>query len=206
MKSPLKFRATARREWSKQRTGGRASTTPKKMNALQQKLKFPQAASSKGVEPAPQHWEYFSHGADVGIRTIGRTKSDAFAYAAIALAALAGEPGTIRPMQAVPLTCHAPNDELLLVDWLNALIYEMAERTMLFSDFEVEIQPGALRGWARGEAVDPARHEIGAGLKGVTLAELEVGRGTDGQWFTQCVVDKSRTAVRGVSGRLRRLS
>jgi SHS2 domain-containing protein len=34
--------------------------------------------------------------------------------------------------------CQAPTDELLLVEWLNALIYEMAVRAMLFGDFAIE--------------------------------------------------------------------
>ena len=42
---------------------------------------------------------------------------------------------SVAPTQSVPIVCEAPDDELLLVDWLNALVYEMATRKMLFSRF-----------------------------------------------------------------------
>ncbi len=148
-----------------------------------------------GFEPrrsnplAPTRWEHFPHEADVGIRGIGTTKAEAFAQAALALTAVVADPVTIRPMETVVVTCRAPNDELLLVDWLNALIYEMATRKMLFSEFAAEIEPGGLHGWACGERVDVARHRPAVEIKGATLAELRVGRGADGRWCAQCVVD-----------------
>ena len=41
------------------------------------------------------------------------------------------DPGGVAPADAVEIACEAPDDELLLVDWLNALVYEMAARKML---------------------------------------------------------------------------
>lgn len=135
------------------------------------------------------HWEHFPHEADVGIRGVGPTKSAAFVQAAAALVAVIADSGTIRPSETVEIACRAPNDELLLVDWLNALVYEMATRKMLFSEFEVELQPGELRGRARGERVDLARHAPAVEIKGATLAELQVRRDADGQWLAQCILD-----------------
>ena len=189
MKLPSKIRRANRRAGLKPKSGWLPRPMPTHGNAVQSKTHSTGHDGILGRHGEGPSWEYFPHGSDVGIRAIGPTKSEAFVFAATALAALAAEPGTIRPMQAVPIACHAPNDELLLVDWLNALIHEMVERKMLFSDFEVQLHPGTLRGWARGEAVDSGRHQIVAGLKGVTLAELRVGRGAAGQWFAQCVVD-----------------
>jgi SHS2 domain-containing protein len=134
-------------------------------------------------------WEHFPHDADIGIRGIGPTKSDAFAQAALALAAVIADPATVRPAVTVPIACAAPNDELLLIDWLNAIVFEMATRRMLFRDFAVELRPGGLTGRARGEPVDRARHEPAVEIKGATLAELHVGPGADGQWSAQCIVD-----------------
>jgi tRNA nucleotidyltransferase (CCA-adding enzyme) len=50
--------------------------------------------------------------------------------------------------------CEAPDDELLLVDWLNALILEMAAGHMLFSRFEVTLNEHRLHATVWGEAVD----------------------------------------------------
>jgi len=133
-------------------------------------------------------WAHFSHDADIGVAGVGPTKAEAFRQAALALTAVVTDPGHVAPAHAVMVTCRAPNDELLLVEWLNALIYEMAVRAMLFSDFTVEIEGGELRATAYGEPVDIARHEPAVEIKGATLTALEVGQGPDG-WRAQCVVD-----------------
>lgn len=87
------------------------------------------------------------------------------------------------------IECAAPDHELLLVDWLNALIYEMATRHLLFARFEVDIEGGRLTAFARGEPVDAARHQPAAEVKGATFCELAVRKLADGRWLAQCVVD-----------------
>lgn len=144
----------------------------------------------QAVGLAHAHWEHFPHEADVGIRGVGPTKADAFAQAAVAMTAVVTDLGTIRIERTVPIVCWAPYDELLLVDWLNALIYEMTTRRMLFRDFVVKIDPdGRLQAEASGELLDEERHQPAAELKGAMLAELHVGQDADGLWSAQCIVD-----------------
>ena len=134
-------------------------------------------------------WEHFAHGADIGVRGSGPTKEAAFEQAALALTSVVTDASCVNPSMAVAINCEAPNDELLLVDWLNRLVYEMATRHMLFSTFSVTIDGTRLRAIARGEAVDAARHEPAVEIKGATYTELRVARGADGGWIAQCVVD-----------------
>jgi SHS2 domain-containing protein len=133
-------------------------------------------------------WEHFSHDADVGLVGLGPTKAEAFRQAAFALTAVVTDPTLVRPATAVCVVCQAPNDELLLVEWLNALVYEMSVRSMLFGDFTVEIADGELRATAMGECVDPGRHEPAVEIKGATLTALRV-ESVAGGWHAQCVVD-----------------
>lgn len=133
-------------------------------------------------------WEHFSHDADIGLVAVGPTKSEAFRQAALALTAVVTDLELVKPAQEIQLTCHAPTDELLLADWLNALVYEMSVRSMLFSDYEVQIVGGDLRATARGEQVEPERHEPAVEVKGVTLTALRVAP-VAGGWRVQCVVD-----------------
>ncbi len=134
-------------------------------------------------------WETFEHEADVGVRGRGATLAEAFAGAATALTAVICDPRTVQPREAVIIACAAPELELLLVDWLNALVFEMATRHMLFSRFEVTIEDGTLEARAWGEAVDVGRHQPAAEVKGVSFCELRVARQVDGSWLAQCVVD-----------------
>ena len=87
------------------------------------------------------------------------------------------------------IACEAPDDELLLVDWLNAVVYEMATRKLLFGRFEVSLEGHRLRGRAWGEPIDVARHQPAVEVKGATLTCLRVGQEADGTWVAQCVVD-----------------
>lgn len=144
---------------------------------------------STNATPAPGEWELFPHGADMGVRGLGATKEAAFEHAAYAMTAALAEPERVQPRGAVAVACEAPDDELLLVDWLNALIYEMATRKMLFSRFAVRIEGGRLNGEAWGEPIDVARHRPGVEIKGATYTALRVEPLADGRWLAQCVVD-----------------
>ena len=134
-------------------------------------------------------WEHFDHGADIGVRGVGPTRQAAFEQIAVALTGVMTELSTVRPQVAVEIECEAPTDELLVVDWLNALVYEMATRHMLFAAFAVTIEGSRLHATAWGERVDAARHEPAVEVKGATYTELRVGLQDDGGWLVQCVVD-----------------
>lgn len=138
-------------------------------------------------------WETFPHEADVGVRGNGATLADAFAGAATAMTAAICDPATVAAREPVAIECAAPDAEVLLLDWLNALVFEMATRRMLFSRFEVDIAAAdaglRLRATAWGEAVEVARHQPAAEVKGASFCELKVSRQADGRWLAQCVVD-----------------
>ncbi len=99
-------------------------------------------------------WEHFVHGADIGVRGIGTTLAEAFEQAAIAMIAVIASPESILPTNRIEVQCTAPDDELLLADWLNAIVYEMSVNGMLFGAFHVQITGRQLTGHLLGEPVD----------------------------------------------------
>jgi SHS2 domain-containing protein len=134
----------------------------------------------------------------MGIRGFGNSPEQAFEQAALAMSAIITDLSCIEQQQEVSLSCEEDDLELLLVDWLNAVIYEMATRKMLFSRFEVSIENGRLSGSAWGEAADVKRHQPAVEIKGATYTELAVKKMQDSelqdreipnQWLAQCVVD-----------------
>lgn len=144
--------------------------------------------------PAPvsvltPRWEHFPHGADIGVRGIGPALAAAFEQAALALTALVTDPARVVPRQVVMLGCAALDRRLLLADFLNAVIYEMAVRRMLFARYAVEIADGELRARAWGERVDATRHAPAVEPKGATFTALAVEPDGQGSWRAQCVVD-----------------
>ena len=134
-------------------------------------------------------WEHFAHGADVGVRGLGETVEQAFEQAALALSAVVADISRIVPKETAEVRCEAPDRELLLVSWLNAIVYEMAVRKMVFGEFHVAISGNSLNGRLCGEKVDPERHDVVVEVKGATVTALKVERAQDGGWLAQCVVD-----------------
>ena len=134
-------------------------------------------------------WEHFPHDADIGVRGIGATRGEAFEQAALALTAVVADPAGIAGHEPVEVRREASDDELLLADWLNALIYEMATRKLLFGRFSVRLDDHRLEATAWGEPLDRARHHPAVEVKGATYTALSVARREDGTWVAQCVVD-----------------
>jgi len=149
----------------------------------------PLVGSGVAASDVPKaRWEHFEHGADVGLRGVGASLAEAFEQVGLALTAVVTDPARVQAETEVAIACEAPDREQLLIDWLNALIYEMATRRMLFARYAVEIDGRRLSGRAWGEPVDVSRHAPAVEPKGATFTELFVGR-RDGQWVAQCVVD-----------------
>jgi SHS2 domain-containing protein len=130
----------------------------------------------------------FDHGADIGVLGEGATIEEAFAGAARAMFSVMVDLEGVEPREAVDVSCAASDPELLLVQWLNALLAEADMRGMVFCDFEVRLLDGGLTGTARGEPFDPERHAPGVEVKGATLTELEVSN-EGGRWRARTVVD-----------------
>ena len=133
-------------------------------------------------------WEHFPHAADVGVSGFGKTAAEAFEQGALALTAVVTA-AEIGPTVSVKVQCEAPDIELLFVEWLNAIIYEMAVRKMLFSRFAVKIDGTRLEGTLWGEPVDIARHAPACEPKGATYTALKVAKEESGLWSAACVVD-----------------
>ena len=142
--------------------------------------------NSKTITP---HWEHFEHEADIGIRGIAPTLEQAFEQTAVAMTAVMTNPDLVLASKAVAIHCEAPDTELLLVNWINELIYEMAVHGLLFKRYQVAIHEGILSATAFGEAVDRQKHQPAVEIKGATFTGLRVYQQADGAWIAQCIVD-----------------
>ncbi len=137
----------------------------------------------------PPSWEHLHHVADIGVRGNGNTLAEAFEQAALAMTAVIVDPDRVADLESVEVAVEARDRELLLVEWLDALIYEMATRRMLFRRFEVDVHDHLLRAQVWGEGIDVARHQPCVEIKGATLTELGVWQDKDAIWHAQCVLD-----------------
>lgn len=133
-------------------------------------------------------YETFEHEADIGIRGFGERTEEAFENAAVALYSVMVNIDTVKPEEEKTFSVSAPDHELLLVEWLNALLATSDIERMVFSRFEVAIDGMKLRGSAWGEKLDRNRHEPHVEVKAATYHLLSVSE-KKGRFTAQCVVD-----------------
>ncbi|UCH39779.1 MAG: archease [Gammaproteobacteria bacterium] len=134
-------------------------------------------------------WEHLDHGADIGVRGYGDSLEDAFVQAALAMSSVVTDLDKIAPGESIAVECCAPELDLLLLDWLNEIVYQMATRNMLFGAFDVRIDDQHLFAQLHGEVVDREKHRPAVEIKGATFTELKVYRAENGEWVAQCVID-----------------
>lgn len=134
------------------------------------------------------NYETFEHEADIGIRGFGGTIAEAFENAAVALYSVMVNVNRVRPEERRIVTASAPDRELLLIEWLNALLSQSDIERMVFSKFDVKISGTSLIGMAWGERLDRERHQAHVEVKGATYHMLSVQERDNG-YMAQCVVD-----------------
>ena len=122
------------------------------------------------IEP---RWEHFRHQADIGVRGIGATREEAFQQAAIALTAVIADPGCIVAREPFEVACEAPDDEQPS-SLAQPRHHEMATRRMLFSRFDVCVDP--VPAGAHLQSCSTRRHQPAIEVKVATYHELAVRR------------------------------
>ena len=81
------------------------------------------------------------------------------------------------------------NLDELMVNWLDELLYMHDTEGLIFKRFLVRsFEKNSLKATASGEVLDPARHQIKAGIKAVTYHQLYVEK-RGGLWEAQVIFD-----------------
>jgi SHS2 domain-containing protein len=134
-------------------------------------------------------YETFEHTADLGLRIRAADLDTLFAEAAQALFSVVVEDlATVQPAQAVEVRLDGDELDLLLFDWLKALLYHFDAEHMLLGKFAVEVQPDSVTATAWGEPLDRSRHVLDHEVKAITYHGLRVER-IDGGWEAEVIVD-----------------
>jgi SHS2 domain-containing protein len=133
-------------------------------------------------------FELIDHTADAGVVAYGADLGQAFANAAKALFSLVVELGSVAEVIYRDLELAAPDQEDLLVAWLNELIYLFDTENVLFKRFEVTVLDNRLEARVYGEKVDSSRHRLKTGVKAATYHLLEVSK-DDGGYRVRVIFD-----------------
>jgi SHS2 domain-containing protein len=138
---------------------------------------------------AERKFKIMSHTADIGIVAGGGDMKTAFENAAKGMFSIITDRRKVRSVIRREAAVSAPDREMLLVAWLNELVYLFDTRRFLGKRFEItELTDTSLKATIYGEDIDPSRHEIRIGIKAVTYHMLRVSEAA-GRWQVRVIFD-----------------
>ncbi|QWV92547.1 archease [Geomonas oryzisoli] len=98
----------------------------------------------------------------------------------------------VRPAQTLELKLEQENEEMLLFDFLNELIFYKDARRLILLPADIEISPSdgglTVRATLSGEEIAPTRHEMRTDVKAVTFLRYKVEQVPQG-WRATVVLD-----------------
>lgn len=122
-------------------------------------------------------FEIFDHTADIGIVAYGSDANELFANAALGLFSLMVNTDSLREDVEHAVQLSAEDEEALLVEWLNELIYIFDVERLAFRRFKIdELTDTTLKARCFGEKVDPQRHKIMREIKAATYHMLQINK------------------------------
>jgi SHS2 domain-containing protein len=133
-------------------------------------------------------YELFEHTADLGLRVRAAELETLFAEAGQGLFSMIVDLAEVRPEREIQLKVEGEELDLLLFDWLNELLYRFDSEHLLLAEFDVHIGPAGVVATARGEPIDPSRHQLEHEVKAITYHGLRIEQQPDG-WLAEVIVD-----------------
>ena len=135
-----------------------------------------------------KEFEIIEHTADVGIIAYGATIKEAFANAAKGMFSLITELDDVEEVMHRDIELTAPDQESLLVGWLNELIYLFDTENIIFKRFDItELSDTHLKARSYGHKVDSSKHQLKMGVKAATYHMLKIDK--DGDYKVQVLFD-----------------
>ena len=125
-----------------------------------------------------KEYEVLNHTADVGIIAYGKDMKEAFANAAKGMFSLITELDDVEEIERRDIELTAPDQESLLVAWLNELIFLFDVDNILLKRFDItRLSKTHLRATGYGEKVDSTKHKLKLGVKAATYHMLKIENG-----------------------------
>ena len=132
-------------------------------------------------------YEILEHPADVGFLACGKTLTELFENAALAMCSLACAQEKIEEREEREIAGTGADVESLLYSWLTEILAVADAEQLVFRRASIselhEPQagtPGTAKGFAYGEKFERSRHAAGTYIKAVTLHQFAVERTKNG--------------------------
>ena len=138
--------------------------------------------------------ETLDHTADMGIRGWGGSLEAALEETAASMFELMADIRGLVPRVDVTIACTGKDEEELLVEFLNTLIYKADIEELILCDTVIErleknAQEWSLEAAARGVPRKEITEKLLMEVKAATYCGISVAETEEGKWTAQCVVD-----------------
>lgn len=134
-------------------------------------------------------YRLIDHTADLGMEVRGRNLDDLFIQAAWSFFDIMIEAGHIDLKRKKEIHVEAPDQEALMVAWLDELLFQFEARHLVFGKFQIQsINKNSLQASAWGEAFNPDKHSFKTAVKAVTYHQLRLWK-EKGIWRARVIFD-----------------
>jgi SHS2 domain-containing protein len=138
---------------------------------------------------AVKPFEVIEHTADIGIVAYGADIKQVFANAALGLFNLMADLENLKENTKREIELSAEDIEVLLVEWLNELVYISEVEHIIFKRFEVkELSNTQLKATCFGEKIKPRQHRLKREIKAATYHMLQLNK-ENGNYKVQIIFD-----------------
>lgn len=121
----------------------------------------------------------------MGLTAYGETLPELFENAATGMMSFLAETSSIGRALREKIVVKGSDNESLLVNWLNEILFLLTTQKMIFSQFKVvTLAEGRLEGMLLGEILDPSRHAVQREIKSATYHNLKIEKDAKGHRAT----------------------
>lgn len=130
-------------------------------------------------------YEEVFHTADLAARIYGRDLNELFENAAFSMFDMMADLKGMGADETVGIEVDAPDDEALLISWLNELLYISFDRDMLFAEFNVRsLEGNKLQAEVKGRKIVDTSNRLRYEIKAATYHDVEIQRMRKGYMVT----------------------
>ena len=130
-------------------------------------------------------FKVLDHTADIGIVAYGADIKELFINAATGLFSLMVDLSAVKENTEREVKLTAEDEETLLVEWLNELIYISDVERLLFKRFQIDKLSGnQIEARCFGERIDQSRHRLERAIKAATYHMLRITKDDIGYQVT----------------------
>ncbi len=129
------------------------------------------------------------HTADIGIRVYGKTIEELFENSAYGMFSQITDLKKVEPQENTEIEIREYDQENLLVNWLNELLYLSVTGKIIFSKFKVKrfqetCDALKLNAEVQGERINPKKHSLHLEIKAATYHNLKIEKTKEGYQTT----------------------